>query len=218
MSDNLYADDGAGRTKVAKVNYPSNSAKMKDEPKKPLIEKVVTTGGVHQRQKPIVGKIVNSIVEERSGSVMEYIAMEVLLPAAKDMIIDAFSQGIQRLFYGDSRSRRAESRGGYTNYSKLSRPSEYEPRRELSRRERAAHDFDDLVIRSRGEAEDVLDRMRDLVRDYGAAKVTDLYDLVGLSGSYVDDRWGWTDLRDARVKPVRGGYLLELPRTEPLES
>ncbi len=216
MSDEMKVDDGGGRQRTVRVNYPSNANKTKDEPQKPIIEKI-TVGSVKQRRQPISRRIGSALVAESAENVIAYITMEVLVPAAKDMIIDAFSQGIQRIFYGDSRSRRPDSRTVHTSYNKVSKPSGYESRRGMSHQSRANHDFNDILLESRAEAEEVLDRLRDLIREYNEAKVADLYDLVGITGSFTDDRWGWTDLRSARVRPIQGGYLLELPRTEPLD-
>jgi hypothetical protein len=88
----------------------------------------------------------------------------------------------------------------------------------MSRQQRAQHDFSDIILASRADAEDVLDRLRDLINQYEMATVSDLYDLVGLTGEFTDDKWGWYDLRSAAVQAVRGGYLLRLPRTQPLTS
>jgi len=214
MPDDMIVDDGGRRQRTVKVNYPSNSKASQGDEKKPLIEKVIV-GEVHQRKKPIRSRIGDSVMAEGADSVMQYIVMEVLLPAAKDMVIDAVSQGVQRMFYGDSRGRRSNTGSSPTNYSKISRPSGYS--RESSRSARAVHDFDDIILETRGEAEDVLERLRDLIREYDSAKVSDLYDLVGLTGSFADERWGWSNLRTARVQSVRGGYLLDLPKTEPLD-
>jgi hypothetical protein len=217
MSEDMVVDDGGGRQKIVRVNYPSNSKSSKDIPQKPIIEKVIT-GEVHQRKKPLRNQILHSVIAESSESVAQYLIMDVLLPAAKDMIIEAFTQGIQRLFYGDSRPRRSDGRTQYTNYSKVSRPAGYETRRDMSRQARANHDFNDIIIETRVEADDVLENLRDLIRDYQEAKLSDLYDLLGVEGgTFTDERWGWTDLRSARVRQVRGGYLLELPKTEPLD-
>lgn len=221
MSDDMVVENGAGKTRVVRVNYPANSKKSKEEgqPQKPLIEKV-TTGQVHQRKPTLSSRISSSFVAEDSGSVGQYIIMDVLLPAAKNMISDAISQGIDRLLFGDSRPRRSESRPGYTSYNRVSsRPTNnYEARREISRQDRANHNFGQIILETRGEAEDVIDRLRDLISNFQEAKVADLYDLIGLTGTFTDDRWGWTDLRDAKVRPVRGGYLLILPPTEPLDQ
>lgn len=87
----------------------------------------------------------------------------------------------------------------------------------LSRASRTRHDFNDIVIQYRPEAEEVVSRMFDLLERYGSVEVADLYELTGIASSHTDHKWGWTDLRGARVRPIRGGkdgYLLELPEPQ----
>jgi hypothetical protein len=72
-------------------------------------------------------------------------------------------------------------------------------------------------LATRVEAEEVIDRLFDVVSRYETATVADLYEMVGVTGNYTDDKWGWTDLRGASVQRVRNGYLLDLPRPEPLD-
>ena len=139
--------------------------------------------------------------------------------------------GVERMIFGEARStsRRTGRRPGepYINYGRYSRsstasrsglvPMEGRPRPELSRRARASHDFDEIILATRVEADEVIDRLFDLVSKYETATVADLYDLVGISGNYTDDKWGWFDLRGAGVHRVRNGYLLDLPKPEPLD-
>ena len=46
----------------------------------------------------------------------------------------------------------------------------------------------------------------------------DLYDLVGVSGDFTANNFGWTDLRSARVVRSREGFILDFPESEPLEK
>ena len=87
----------------------------------------------------------------------------------------------------------------------------------MSRRARASHDFDEIILASRVEAEEVIDRLFDLVSRYESATVADLYEMVGVTGNFTDDKWGWTNIRGAGVTRVRNGFLLDLPRPEPLD-
>lgn len=87
----------------------------------------------------------------------------------------------------------------------------------MSRQARAAHDFDEIVLETRGDAEIVIEKLRDTLAQYDVVTVADLYDLVGITGSFTDNKWGWYNLRDARVSPVRGGYLLDLPGTTAID-
>lgn len=154
-------------------------------------------------------------------SVWSYVLFDVLIPASKDMVADAMSTGVERMLFGESRvsSRRSRGGNGYVNYSRFSSGGrrEREEPRGISRRARASHDFNEIILETRSEAENVIDRLFDQVSQFEMATVGDLYDLVGINSNYTDNKWGWTDLRGAGVTRVRGGYLLELPRPEPLD-
>ena len=90
----------------------------------------------------------------------------------------------------------------------------------MSRRARAAHDFDEIILPTRVEADEVLDRLFNLVSEFESATVSELYELVGIDASYTDNKYGWTSdggLRGANVARVRDGYLLDLPKPELLD-
>ena len=75
---------------------------------------------------------------------------------------------------------------------------------------------DDVILDNRGEAEEVLSRMDELIDTYGIVSVADFYDLVGITGKYTDNNYGWTDIHSAKVVSVRDGYLIKLPRALPV--
>ena len=76
----------------------------------------------------------------------------------------------------------------------------------------------DIILESRVEAEDVISRMKEIIETYGFVRVTDLYDLVGITGDYTDNKYGWTNIRGAEPVRVRDGYMLKLPKAVPLKS
>jgi hypothetical protein len=211
--EEMRVDDGGLRERKVPVNYPPNSRKSKEE-RKP-VEKIIT-GNVQRRKKPLTERIKANFTEEDGQSAGQFVLFEVLIPAAKKMLSDAVSQGIDRVLFGESRPRHSE-RPGYTNYSKMHHGSRSEGYRDISRRSRSSRDLDDVVLSSRTEAQDVLDRLGDLIDQFEVATVADLYDLLGVSGSFTDNKWGWYDLRDARIRAIRDGYLIVLPRTEPID-
>ena len=88
--------------------------------------------------------------------------------------------------------------------------------RDISRTARRTHDFGDIILATRAEADRVLDHLSGLIDEFGQASVLDLYEIVNIDGNFTDDKWGWTQLRTAGVIRVRDGYLLDLPRTESL--
>lgn len=214
-------------------NYPSNAHKakapeskrpQKEAPEKPKMEKVADGS---QRKKSLGKRISETFTGDDAQSVGEYVLFDVVIPAAKTMISDAVGQGVERMLFGDVRRPRtggASSRGtNYTSYNRM-RPASTSPGRAfeadgptLSKRGRATHDFGEIVLPDRGKAEIVLERMGDALDAYDVVTVTDFYDLVGITGSYTDDKWGWYDLRGARVVRDRAGYLIDLPQPSPID-
>jgi hypothetical protein len=75
----------------------------------------------------------------------------------------------------------------------------------------------DIIMTSNEEADLVLERLTDIVDNYDTASIADLYDLLGLPHTYIDNKWGWDDLRDADVRQVREGFLIILPPAEPID-
>ena len=197
------------------MEFPSNAHKnregKKEETKK--VEKVIT-GKVVTRKKSLGKRIIETFIGDDVGSVSSYILYDVLIPAAKSTISDTVQGGIEMLLFGEkkgSRTKRDQGRSyvSYNNYSGSRRPSE---RREMTPQNRARHNFEDIILSSRGEAEEVLSHLVDLIMDYGQASVSDLYDLVGITGNFTDNKYGWTDLSHAGVSRARDGYLINLPK------
>lgn len=213
--------------------FPSNSRKppiLKEESKK-KIEKV-TTGEVTRRKQTLSRRFISTFIGGDAKQAWVAVVTDVLVPAAKDMAADALSQGFERMIYGEARSRsRRPSTGfgyqGYTSPSHISynrfasnnqRNTPQEGRRPpISSQARSSHNFDEIVLSTRVEAEEVVDRLFDLVSRYESATVADLYELVGITGEYTDEKWGWTDIRGTDVSRIRDGYLLNLPKPEPLD-
>jgi hypothetical protein len=189
----------------------------------------VTSGEAIRKKKPLRKRFQESIVGGTPGMAVSYVVMDVLLPAAKDMIVESVYSGVEKLIFGDSRRHRGVTRPesgnfGYVNYSRFSGPMSpmsggrlSSSQRAMSRQARARHDFDEILLDSRTEAEEVIDQLFEVINRYGAATVADLYDLVGLASNHQDHKWGWTDIRGAGVSRDRNGYLLDLPDPHPLD-
>lgn len=212
--------------------YPSNSRtkvqtegskNVTDKPEK-KVERIVTSP-VARRKKPLGKRFAETFGGGDAQSVMSYVAMEVLLPAAKDAVSDAVSQGIEKMLFGEARGggrsrvdNRRRPAGGNTSYTSYNRVSQAntrpDPRQQVSQRARATHDFDEIILDSRADAQSVIEQLFSLVEDYEVATVADLYEMVGQSANYTDAKWGWVDMRGATVSRVRGGWLLDLPKPE----
>ena len=199
------------------TEYKGNSHRSKETTEVAERKKLEPIAKAKTKKKSEGKKIVNAFVSEDITSVKDYILMEVLLPAAKKAISDVVTNGIEMILYGETRSKSKgrESRVSYTKYYDRERDRDYD--RPTRSRGSYGYDYDDIILDTRREAEEVLDRMDDLIDNYGMVSVADLYDLVGVTGNYTDNKYGWTNLRNADVQRVRDGYLLKLPKALPFD-
>lgn len=200
--------------------YKSNSNRSKNEEKKELeqnekrTEKIVT-GVVKKKKRGLFSKLSGEFISEDAKNVKSYVFGEVLIPAIKKAISDIVTDGIDIILYGESRKggrRSTADRVSYRSYYDSS-----------TRRESRApmtyngYSYDDIILSTRGEAEDVLSRMDELIETYGLVRVADLYDLVGITGNYTDNKYGWTNIRNAEIVRVRDGYMIKMPRAVPID-
>lgn len=202
------------------TDFPPNSESSKRVEDKKITR--VTSGEPVRKRKSLRKQFSETFVAGDMKTAARYVMFDVLLPAAKDMIVEAGSSGIEKLIFGDSRRRGATppqaGPTGYVSYNRIPMGASRmaSSARAMSRRARASHDFDEIILDSRTEAEEVIDRLFDLVSRYENASVADLYELVGISSNHTDHKWGWTDIRGAGVSRVRDGYLLDLPEPHPI--
>lgn len=203
---------------VTSEEFPSNSHKSKEEKIERRVKGKVVKGKVKEKKKSLGKKMSESFLEDDSSNVGRYIIWEVLIPAAKDTIFDILTNAGRMFLYGENEKPRNISRDRGKSYVSYSSYYEDDRRRERARvNRRASQNFNDVIFDYKEDAEEVLDRLADLVDDYGMATVGDLYDLIGKSSSYTDQKWGWYNLNTARVVRDRDGYSLRLPRTEELD-
>lgn len=196
-------------------DYKSNSHASKEKEKnreEKKVEKIIS-GNAKAKKKSEFSKFADVFVSEDAGNVKSYILMDVLVSAVKKAISDIVTNGIDMLLYGETgvhKRNGASSKVSYRSYYDRSNRSS------SSSRTRSGYSYDDIILDNRGEAEEVLSRMDEIVATYGTVSVADLYDLVGITGAYTDNKYGWTDIRSASVVRVRDGYMIKLPRALPL--
>jgi hypothetical protein len=223
----INVDDFPPNSHTSKETAPK---KQKEETSEKVpIEKVIS-GNVIRRKKPLGTRIKETFILGDGQSVLQYIMAEVVIPATKDLIADTATSAVERMLFGDQhnygrrhhRSSRSRPQGdNYTRYTQVSkkRPpweDDRRPSRETSRR-RPANDFQEIILETRAECAEVIDQMFDLTEKYETATVADLYDLIGVDSNYTDDKWGWYDVRDFNIRRISNGYLLDIPRPEPLK-
>ena len=196
--------------------YKSNSDRSKNQSQEVpqrRAEKVIT-GGVTQRRKSGIDKLGSIFLAGDVEDVKEYIIEDVLIPTIKRAFYDIICNGMGMML-GERNPNKANqsSRVSYRAY--YDRPDERKSGNN-SNQSRSNYSYKDLIFDNRGDAEVVLEQMFELLDRYDAVSIADLFDLAGESSNYTDNKYGWTNLEDARVQPVRGGYIIQLPRATTL--
>lgn len=194
--------------------YKPNSNKYKEEQAanakkdEKRVEKVVT-GKVITKKEGFFTKMFKGFISEDAKDVKSYVFGDVLIPAIKKAISDIVTDGIDIILYGESRSKRGRSTADRVSYRN------YYDRSDSYRRPTPSYNdysYDNIILETRGEAEEVLARMDELMDTYGLVRVADLKDLVGITGTYTDNKYGWTNIRSAEVVRVRDGFTIKMPR------
>lgn len=207
------------RMKDPPTDY-AGAQKKQDGPvsDKPAIKPVVDAKVVVVKKRGIGSKIKDLFIAADFRSVMQFVGQEVLLPAARGMIVDSVQRGVERLTYGEARSRRTGPGASRVTYNQPVQREWREPRTrppDRTRFPRAGRR--DIFLPSREEATLVLDEMFDILGTYEVVTVAQMNELMGLPSSHVDNKWGWYDLRGSEVRPAREGFYIDLPQEEPIE-
>jgi hypothetical protein len=207
------------------MDYQGNSNKSKEVAKPELskekkVEKAVLEGKVVARKKPITTRLKTIFFGGEVDSAARYIAAEVLIPAFRNVIVDATTKGIERMVYGDSQYSRARP-AQYQPKVTYNTPVNRAPMRghlpdQPSTPRRHRSDETELIFGSRSDAEMVLERLSDIIDQYMVASVADLNEIVGLPTNHVDNKWGWENVRFAEIRQTRDGFILNLPPVQPL--
>ena len=195
--------------------YRSDSYKSKEtNPPSQNEKKVEQVVSGSQKKRSSIKKFGDVFVGDDVTNVKNYVMEDVLIPALKKLLDDVVSNGIHMFLYGDTisdRTRGNASRVAYNGYSS-SKNNDRSTRR-------TNYEFDDVIVDSKAAAEEVFEHMDDIIDSYGKVSVGDLYDLVGITGSYTDNDYGWYNIKSARTERQRdGSYLLVFPKIIPLKD
>lgn len=188
--------------------YLPNSHKAKEDQQRNIPEKKIqkiVSGNVKTKKKNMIWKLANFLIPEDVENVKAYIVEDIVVPAVKDIILDAV-----RAFLGVNGKRTNTSTESWRKYYNGSQHSSN------ASKVQSGYYYDDIVLDSRGEAELVLEQLDELIEHYGIASVSDLNEMLGISGNFTDNKYGWTNIRSAQVVRIRDGYLLKMPRAQPL--
>lgn len=199
----------------------SNSYKQMERNKREKLDPVIKKEAVVSTKKPFGQRLKDTFIGEDVQDIKQYILMDVIIPGVKRTILST----LRMMFFGEPEDDHYYEKDSTrrTNYRAMYKGSSYNSR-STSRRERDRQyddekvDYRNIVLRSRKDAENIIDEMRERIRRYGSVSVADLFDLINVTGKYTDNNWGWTNERDIGIRQTNSGFLLDVREAEYLED
>ena len=206
--------------------YPSNTLKERNKQaqQKPKPElKCVVTG----KSKPVPQSIWSKVfvgIKPASGQTMKsFIFDEIVTPLIQRAVVEGVTGAINYLVKGDAYAdRKATNSFGksYINYNGISsgKPSSNGGQYVYSGKN-SGMEIENVWFESRVDAQRVLDEMMGIIAQYDILTVNGFYDLIGRT-SLIDpsnEKFGWSDLRNAYITGARGGWIIHLPRPMPID-
>jgi len=74
-----------------------------------------------------------------------------------------------------------------------------------------------FLLTSQHEVDSLLEWINKRLEAKGFIFVGELKELVGLETTYIDDRWGWKELKVITVQKMNEGFLIDLPSAEQIQ-
>ena len=194
--------------------YESNSnalkakAQIQEEKKEPVV-----IGNVKTKKKSTGKQIVESFVNEDASTIKTYVLFDIIIPYVKDMISAGFHAAIDMMLYKDGGGPRTSS--GRRVVSSSSGGRDYNA---ISKQKKVAsaprqQPYDELVFEERGDADQVLTVLEELIDRYSFCSVYDFFEAAGCSCDYTWKNWGWYDLNTASIqRTTDGDYIINFPK------
>lgn len=210
------------------MEFPNNSNVAKEKKQKPPKEKVekVISGAVIIKKPPLSQKLKSIFLGGEFKRTANYVGMEVLLPAFRNLVVDSITKGVSRLVYGDSRAiRTMQNSNEYRPKINYNTPLIKQDPRErsamlpnqppVSNSERPVSG--QIILSTKEEADLVIMALSDMLDKYDVVTVADLYDTLGHTTTHIDHKWGWDSIANVAIRQVREGFLMEFPPMQPIQ-
>lgn len=206
--------------------YPGNSYSERDAQDSDNTEtkKVRRVAQGKVRKQGLVKKFARYIIEDTVESARDRTLADIVVPGIKTLLFDTATEVLDVMLFGGSgralRGSERRSNGRKEGRRSYDRYYDEKDRREASRvsYRDLPKDADDIILDTRRQAQDALEELDYIIHKYGQASIADYYDIVEVTSEFTDNKYGWTSLRGATIKPVRNGYLIDLPRTRLLDD
>lgn len=197
----------------------SNKSKVEQQNKEERKVEKIVRGPVKVKKKSGLRKFADEFVAGDATSIKDHMMKDVLVPNVKKIIWEVLTGGLDIFLNGkDGGSYRSKTNAARVSYRDYYNNDKRPSSSDNSSRNRGGYSCNDLIFGSRGEAEEVLSQMCEMLAEYDNTPVSvgEFYSLVGEPHTPVDHKWGWKDLSSAYVSRGTDGYVIKLPRPVPI--
>lgn len=206
--------------------YPSNTLKERNKQaqkkEKPDLKCVVSG-----KSKPVPQSLWSKVfvgIKPASGQTMKsFIFDEIVTPLIQRAVVEGVTGAINYLVKGDAYAdRKATNSFGksYINYNGISSgKSNANGSQYVYSGKNSGMEIENVWFESRVDAQRVLDEMQNVIANYDILTVNGFYDINGRT-NIIDpsnEKFGWSDLRNAYITASRGGWVIHLPYPMPID-
>lgn len=159
----------------------------------------------------------NAFIASTPKEVKRYIVKEIIVPGIIDITSGAAHGAIDMFLYGESRSsarpgKRSGGRGifrvGETSYEEYYEKKNKQP----TVKSASGYFLDDMIFKYQETANDVLDKLYDLMNTNGVVSVYEYLDACEISADSTDWNYGWKTMEGSVLQRDRDGWRLHMPK------
>ena len=206
--------------------YPSNTLKERNKQaqkkEKPELKCVVSG-----KSKPVPQSFWSKVfvgIKPASGQTMKgFIFDEIVTPLIQRAVVEGVTGAINYLVKGDAYADRKNNNSfgkSYINYNGISSgKSRANGNQYVYSGKNSGMAIENVWFEYRVDAQRVLDEMQSVIAGYDILTVNGFYDIIGRT-NIIDpsnEKFGWSDLRNAYITASRGGWVIHLPHPMPID-
>lgn len=205
--------------------YPTNSFKSR-EPQNDLPQHKEMVAKGTRKKETIFRKFVKEWIPlpDTAETMEDFLVKDVAAPGLKNLLYSLATNALSFfLFHNADKGAAPKSNNGvgkisYREYytSTNAAGTSNSSRSSISQ----GYLYPDTCYETRGDAEIVLETMRDVVEKYGIVTMADMFELSGLVTQPGDFKFGWTkeDMPNASIERLRDGtYTIKMSRAKPID-
>lgn len=167
---------------------------------KPKEDKKIISGKARVKH-----RMIDSILPDDISSLLKRSFETVVVPYLKR----AFSDTINVVLFGESGSNKSSSGSAQYSYNNC-----YGKTQSLPTKSRK--NYETIIFDNVKDAEDVIKDVEEEIGRYGIARVAYMYERAGITCDYTLNDIGWDDISGYKIIPTSDGWMLKMPKANPI--